>query len=1102
MPPDEHKSFAWSIAPDGQTMQLGDRLAEVLGVPRDLPIEFEVFAPLVHPFDHRRLAAFLKGLRAEPNGSQFCEAHLKLVGGKYLRTFSLILDREEGSGRTLILDAEVDGARVPPPVDLSQLLEAVPVAVSIVDAAGLVVATNSVCTRLTGIHLKEHIGRHIDDPSGFVTDADGKRLTQDEFPITRILAGTEKVVDQRIGVMSTAGHPRWLRVHAVPSGGELDGAIAFFADETLEHQFGERRSGNQNLIFNLIEATPAAVFVTDADGRYALVNQAYTELVAGHGGTPGGIIGKTAEEFLPPDIARVALETDRQAIETNETVAVPTAMRVGGEVRDFQIWKRALRDDLGVLRGTCGVVLDITPERRALAELTVARDAAEAATRAKAAFLANMSHEIRTPLNAIVGLNYLALKGEMPSRTRAYLLKIHKETEHLLEIVNDVLDFSKIEAGKLTVERVPFSLTRLLDDLKTIEAVTADEKGLKLSIEVGPNVPDVLLGDSFRLRQILSNLVSNALKFTDQGGVTVRVTSRDLFRGPQGSEDRILSVEVEDSGIGISPGPLSNIFESFAQADDSTTRSYGGTGLGLAIVRDLVGLMDGEVSVSSEKGVGSRFMVNLPMQVAPDANSSIELEGKRVLIVDDDPGVGKMLATSLGRLGMKVAVETEGERAVERLSGEAQSARFDLVMVDWFSNTGIDGIETWNRIRSLGLKHLPAAIMMTGYGRDSVERAARDTEIATTLLKPLRRADILQAIKDALARRMRNPAGDWTQASKERLPDLTGLKVLITDDRAINLQVAGELLADVGVDTRTAGSGLAALDLLESWVPDLILMDIQMPGMDGYETAASIRARSEWKDIPILAATAHASLEDRTRSEEAGFQDHLSKPMRPEELYRAIGAATGRVPPETESPVRASEVDNQVSSLLIPGVDTDGAIRRMGGRRSLYFRMLSKFIESEEASRPEVILEALQEGRLDEVKLRVHSLLGTSRTFGCDSIAASAAFLEERLRRTSSLGAVSEMAAAEDLVQLVRTRIPEIERAMEEQRLVPTGQAGPADEVEALLTLLEAFDPEAPHFLKAHREGIGAAVADALPELERLVAEWDFPAARKLLLGE
>ncbi len=659
--------------------------------------------------------------------------------------------------------------------------------------------------------------------------------------------------------------------------------------ETLSAPELRNFEAHYKLLCCLLDYIPDRIYFKDKNGAFILVSRSEAEYLGAK--DPADVVGKTDFDFFEPHLARASMDDEWDVMQSGQPVRGKEEKKLllDGRTGWALVDKIPLRDTDGTIIGTCGVSKDITRQKETEEALTHARKAAEAANRTKSSFLANMSHEIRTPMNGVIGMTELLLNTDMTADQRGYLSLVRQSADSLMKVLNDILDFSKIEAGKMELEKHEFDLRDAIGDTLQTLAVRSAEKGIELAYMVRANVPDYLVGDVSRLRQIIINLVGNAIKFTQQGEIVVEIEAESL------TKDQVsLHVLVRDTGIGIARDRHEDVFESFTQAEGSTTRRFGGTGLGLTISRQLAELMKGRLWLESEPGTGSVFHFTALFDLGSERPAEARLMPETlhelpVLIVDDNATNRMIMEQVLRNWGMKPVLATSGPEALHILeAAQAAGTAFRLMLLEYMMPE-MDGIEVsrhaHNRLGALA----PKILILSSGSRFAESSGAAIDGIERFLSKPVKQSDLF----DAITRAMGIATGeDKSVISKDALKPVNPgkMRLLLVEDGRVNQMVAIKLLEDRGHNVTLATNGREAVEILAKTSFDAILMDIQMPAMNGYEATAVIRQRevATGNHVPIIAMTANAMKGDREQCIASGMDDYISKPVHSAHLYAIV----------------------------------------------------------------------------------------------------------------------------------------------------------------------------------------------------------------------
>ncbi|EEF58385.1 response regulator [Pedosphaera parvula] len=971
---------------------------------------------------------------------------------------------------------------------------------------GQITFVNTATCRMLGFAPEEMIGQKA-HPLIHHHRPDGSPYPIEECPMRAACQAGEvrRVDDEFLWRKDGTGFPVEYATTPIVKDGKILGAVVSFTDIT------ERKRAQEELAYRLtfqralLESIPYPMFVKDAHARFISCNKAYERVF----NTMADFLkGKTVLdlEYLP--------EVDRRKFHDEDTAVIREASRRSYEL-PIQYADGRTHTTLysvdgfklcdGSPGGLIGLLVDISDQKRVAEELRLAKAKAEEATQMKSMFLANMSHEIRTPMNAIIGLSHLALKTQLTPKQRDYIGKVHNAGTSLLAVINDILDFSKIEAGKLDLEVVDFKLDEVITSVTTLTAQKAHEKGLEFLAHVTPGIPEFLLGDPLRLGQILTNFVNNAVKFTERGEIRLNI---ELIE--RTGEKLQLKFSVRDTGIGMTTEQAAKLFQPFTQADMSTTRKHGGTGLGLTICRRLVELMGGRIWLESEPGAGSTFYFTVWLSIGNRQGTGKIIPEKlaelRVLVVDDNPAACEILEEPLANIVKRVDVVASGKDAITAVKQKDASEPYDILFMDW-RMPGMDGLQTSRFIKSdETLRHQPHIVLVTAFGREEVREEAERLQLDGFLVKPVTRSMTVDMLVNVFSEASQEIS---VSVEEEQAAKLRGARILLAEDNDINQQIAVELLEGAGATVNVANNGLEAVGIVFNGPQpppfDVVLMDLQMPEMDGYQATAKLRADPRFATLPIIAMTAHATIEERQRCIAAGMNDHISKPIDPANLFETVGRFYK--PKDVVIPVKPAESTGSPTGDGLPdieGLDVKDGLNRVMGNEKLYLKLLRQFAEQQGPVAGQIAA-ALSQGDVGLAGRLAHTLKGVAGNIGAKSLQVASGDLEKLIKERAhdadiETGRLNVSALLDPLLTRLQTAL---NNTVPQPTAQPDGVASPdqiSEAVAQLKSLLAESDPGAADFIQAHRTVLHHLFRDgALVEFEKAVQNYAFSEAEEQL---
>jgi two-component system sensor histidine kinase/response regulator len=899
------------------------------------------------------------------------------------------------------------------------LLESVGEGIFGVDLEGKVAFINPAANRMLGYGPEELVNKEIHAVIHH-SYADGSAYPKSKCPMYLTYAeGTDQHIADEV-LWRKDGSPFPVEYTSMPIKKETQivGAVVTFMDITERKRTEEALKEKEAQLSTAVNSMVGGIFMIDKDLNFQLTNQQFHQLYdfpieMGKKGMPfTNLLRRRARrgDYGPGDAEQLVskrLEMYQDPARTGQITIYEDTLP--GD-RTTEVYRAPTADG-----GFVFVVNDITERKKAEDELRIAKETAVEATKAKSEFLANMSHEIRTPMNAIIGMSHLALKTDLTPKQHDYLKKVDSSAKSLLGIINDILDFSKIEAGKLDMELTEFQLEDTLDNISTLVGIKTQEKGLELLFKTDPAVPRALVGDPLRLGQILINLSNNAVKFTDSGEIVV---STELVK--KNNAQVTLKFSVQDTGVGMTAEQAAKLFQPFVQADASTTRKYGGTGLGLTISKRLAEMMGGEIWVESEPGLGSTFSFTADFGLGKEKaqkqhTPGSELRGMKVLVVDDNATSRDIFQEMLESFTCVVTLAGSGPEGITELENARDDQPFELVVMDW-KMPGMDGIEASRRIKAhAGLNKIPAIVLVTAYGREEIMQQADEVGLEGFLLKPVNPSMLLDTIMQALGKAQPEPSRLVRKYEQEAevLEGIRGANVLLVEDNEINQQVAKEILEGAGLKITLANDGQEAVNAVKEHEYDAVLMDVQMPVMDGYTASREIRKDVRFRELPIIAMTANAMAGDREKSLEAGMNDHVAKPIDTNELFSTLAKwiepGDGKIQLDSAKDRLEEKAEREDDSMTeLPGISVAEGLKKVGGNEKFYQKLLLQFLDTNRDSANE-IREALEKKDQSLAVRLAHTVKGVAGTLGAGELAQVAGELEKTLKTGEITGLSSSI---------------------------------------------------------------------------------------------
>ena len=884
------------------------------------------------------------------------------------------------------------------------LVENLPVHVLRKDLDGRFTFANKLFCDLLGKPLEKIVGKTDFD---FFPEKLAQKYRQDDQRVIETGEVFETVEENKSDGLTS--YVQVMKSAVRDAGGNVVGVQVIFWDVTERHEAEAALEQERYLLHALMDNLPHSIYFKDANSHFIRINKGLTNYFGLSDAAEA--LGKTDYDFFTEEHASEAKADEELVMQTNQPVLDKEEKETWPDGSETWVTttKLPLYNEQGEIVGTFGISRDITERKRTAEALRAAKEAAEVASRAKSDFLATMSHEIRTPMNGIIGMIDLLLSTNPTDQQRTYLELASQSTETLLRLINDILDFSKIEAGKFELDLVGFKLRDTIGDTLQTLAGRVSEKGLELTCHIPSAIPDDLIGDPGRLCQVIVNLTGNAIKFTEEGEIAVSVNMESII-----GDDVHLHFSISDTGMGIPMDKQQIIFEAFRQADSSMSRRFGGTGLGLTISSHLVEMMGGRMWLESEMGKGSTFHFSAVFSLQKDAQiepepGPVTLHGLQVIVVDDNKTNRLILQEMLSNWQMNPTVVDNGQSALIEMNKAAKAGKpYHLALLDGMMPE-MNGFELAEQIRLNPDLSRTTLIMLSSAGNLGDSARCRELDIDYSLMKPVKQSELLDSIVAALS----VATADETDSAiaPGTVTGTTSLNILLAEDGLVNQRVAENLLEQRGHKVTVANNGREALAALESESFDIVLMDVQMPTMDGFEATATIREREKTTGghIPIIAMTAHAMKGDRERCLKAGMDGYIAKPIRANYLYETIEETAAKV---WESQGRNATISDEKEIL-----ERDKILERTGANEETLKEIVELFV-AESAKLMKRIHDAITNEDASELQRAAHTLKGSIRIFGAKRAAAAALQLE-------TIGHNKNLANAEEAWRIL---VKEIER--------------------------------------------------------------------------